>query len=153
MKASFVGARRLPRGAASRLRAMLLRLGEALDLEGARVGVLFTNDAGIRAHNARWRDRDEPTDVLSFASDDEPGYLGDLVVSLERAREQASEEGHRLEDEIEVLLLHGVLHLTGHDHETDGGRMRRLEERLAGQILGGTRGLVARSAGARGRRT
>ena len=151
MKATFQGAGLLPRGAAGRLRTLLAKLGAELD-RGERVGILFTDDAGIRVYNARHRRRDEPTDVLSFGSD-EPGYLGDLVISVTRARAQADELGHSTADEIEVLVLHGVLHLLGHDHETDGGRMRRLEARLARRLFGGRRGLVERAGAGRDRGT
>jgi probable rRNA maturation factor len=76
-------------------------------------------------------------------------YLGDLAISVETARRQAQEAGHALADEAAVLLLHGVLHLLGHDHETDGGRMRRLETRIARRLLGGASGLIHRTRPAR----
>jgi len=88
--------------------------------------------------------------VLSFPSEagseqDSGHYLGDLIVSLERAADQASEQGHGLVEEVEVLVLHGVLHLLGHDHESDDGEMRELEAGLARKLFGGTRGLTDRS--------
>ncbi len=88
---------------------------------------LITNDAELQSLNAQFRNKDYPTDVLSF-----PGaapYLGDIAISLRRARAQAKEFGHSLEDELRILLLHGVLHLTGLDHETDNGEMARAEQR------------------------
>jgi probable rRNA maturation factor len=134
------------------VRALATRLGEALKLESAKLSVLLTDDAGIRGYNERFRGKAEPTDVLSFpATAGMPGesghYLGDLVVSVERAAAQAADYGHGLADEVEVLVLHGVLHLLGHDHETDAGEMRRLEQKLAREIFGSPRGLIARAEG------
>jgi probable rRNA maturation factor len=90
---------------------------------------LITSDRELRRLNREFRGKDKPTDVLSFPAPGGAPYLGDLAISYERAREQAREHGHAVEDEIGVLMLHGVLHLTGMDHETDGGRMRRAEAR------------------------
>lgn len=135
MRASFVLEVALPRGARTRLRQVLRRVADELELHGRGVGVLFTSDARIRAFNRRWRKKDRATDVLSFEGDGHR-YLGDLVISVETARVQALAEGHSLEDEIEILLLHGILHLLGHDHERDAGQMRRLEARLAKRVLG-----------------
>jgi probable rRNA maturation factor len=88
---------------------------------------LVTNDAELQVLNLRFRGKNYPTDVLSF-----PGtapYLGDIAISLQRARAQAREFGHSLDDELRILLLHGVLHLTGLDHESDTGHMARAEQR------------------------
>ena len=92
-------------------------------------GVLFTSDQGIADLNRRFRGRKGPTDVLSFPGDGD-GHLGDVVISLPVARRQAVAEGHSLERELRLLLLHGVLHCRGYDHETDDGSMDRLELRL-----------------------
>ena len=150
MKATVIGNPPGSEGLADRLRDLLERLGVALSVEHCTVGVMLTDDDGIRGYNVQFRGLDEPTDVLSFPSGagdpSESGhYLGDLVISVERAEEQAREQGHGLGEEVEVLLLHGVLHLQGHDHETDSGEMRELEARLARELFGGTRGLVERS--------
>jgi probable rRNA maturation factor len=67
--------------------------------------------------------------VLSFPSESPSGELGDIAISVDRAREQANAYGHDLSTEVRILLLHGVLHLLGHDHEIDRGKMRRLETR------------------------
>jgi probable rRNA maturation factor len=88
---------------------------------------LITNDAELQALNLQFRGKDYPTDVLSF-----PGtapYLGDIAVSLQHARAQARQFAHSLEEELRILLLHGVLHLTGLDHESDIGQMARAEQR------------------------
>ncbi len=90
---------------------------------------LFTGDARLRDLNREFLQHDYPTDVLSFPSGAQSGPLGDLAISLERAAAQAREFGHSLLDEVRILMLHGVLHLTGMDHERDGGRMARTERK------------------------
>ncbi|MGA2715151.1 MAG: rRNA maturation RNase YbeY [Bryobacteraceae bacterium] len=82
-----------------------------------------TNDAELQQLNAQFLGKDYPTDVLSFPSE------SDIAISLERARAQAREWNHSVEDEIRILMLHGVLHLVGMDHESDNGRMKRTELR------------------------
>ena len=89
----------------------------------------ITNDAELRSLNAQFRGKDYPTDVLSFPQEDAQLSLGDIAISIQRARAQAREYRHATEDEIRVLMLHGVLHLLGMDHESDSGRMRRNEVR------------------------
>jgi probable rRNA maturation factor len=96
------------------------------------MGVLFTSDRGIRRLNHSYRQRDAATDVLSFPGEESPEgrHLGDVVVSVPTARRQARQEGHSVEKELEALLLHGLLHCLGYDHQTDDGTMERLERRL-----------------------
>jgi len=115
---------------------------------------LLTGDDEVRALNHTWRKKDEPTDVLSFPAAPLPAALaallpdaplGELAISCQRARLQARENGHTLEEEIAILMLHGVLHLMGMDHETDHGRMRRAETRWR-RVLGLPAGLIERSA-------
>ena len=127
------------------LRAWLVSIAPA----AARgdVSVAFVSDARIRALNRQYRRIDAATDVLSFPSD-EPGSLGDIVIAAGVARRQARAAGHGFGVEARVLALHGLLHLLGYDHETDGGRMRRLEARL--RARGGLReGLIERERGRR----
>lgn len=90
---------------------------------------LVTSDDELRRMNREFLGKDYPTDVLSFPSGDEAGGLGDIAVSWQRAREQGASHGHGAAAELRVLLLHGVLHLLGYDHETDRGRMKRAEVR------------------------
>jgi len=78
--------------------------------------------------NKQFLGQDYATDVLSFPSG-MPGHLGELAISVERAEEQANSFGHTLVDEIRVLMLHGLLHLAGMDHETDRGAMSRAESK------------------------
>ncbi|MBM3724769.1 MAG: rRNA maturation RNase YbeY [Acidobacteria bacterium] len=87
---------------------------------------LLTDDRELRRLNRRFRGKDEPTDVLSFP---EPGSLGEIAISVGRARQQAAAFGHDVETEIRILILHGLLHLLGYDHENDRGRMARAEAR------------------------
>ncbi|SHM05894.1 probable rRNA maturation factor [Caldanaerovirga acetigignens] len=116
-----------------------------LDLEKAdpkaEVSVALVDNAYIRQLNKIYRGKDEPTDVLSFSLGDESfigGYeeiehlLGDIVVSLEKAEEQANIYGHSFKREVVYLLVHGTLHLLGYDHENDEQRkvMREKEERI-----------------------
>lgn len=110
------------------------------ELERAEVSVTLTNNAYIKELNAQYRNKDMATDVLSFALNegDEPeiqggaavNLLGDIIISLERAKEQAQEYGHSMEREVAFLTVHGMLHLLGYDHieESDRQEMRREEE-------------------------
>ncbi|MGA9997363.1 MAG: rRNA maturation RNase YbeY [Pyrinomonadaceae bacterium] len=103
---------------------------------GAGVTVVFVSDRAMRELNGRWRGKGGTTDVLSFpAGQDEfekvEGLmLGDVVISVEQAARQAAEHGLEFDEEVAQLILHGVLHLCGYDHETDKGEMNRLEVRL-----------------------
>ena len=112
--------------------ARALRLVSADD---RGVTVAFVSDRAMRELNRMWRHKAGTTDVLSFpagpaeVAGEEP-TLGDVVISVDRAVEQANENGLALENEIEQLILHGLLHLAGYDHETDNGRMNRLELKL-----------------------
>jgi probable rRNA maturation factor len=112
---------------------------EAVRQEGAHMTVAFVRDRKMRALNREFRGKDLATDVLSFPAgeaDDAPGhYLGDVVISIDTAMRQAGDMGHTLEREINELLIHGVLHLCGYDHETDQGEMNRLELRLRRRLL------------------
>lgn len=88
---------------------------------------LLTGDEELRRLNRRFRRMNKATDVLSFPSAAPAGDLGDIAVSLDQARAQARQFGHRVGDELCILMLHGVIHLLGMDHETDGGEMARTE--------------------------
>ena len=112
---------------------------------GARGGVTvaIVPDNRVQALNRQFRRKDRPTDVLSFPAS-ERGYLGDVVIAAGVARRQARDAGHSVQTELRVLALHGLLHLLGYDHETDDGRMARVERRL--RVKGGLReGLIERA--------
>lgn len=103
---------------------------EALGNSDASVTVAFISDKRIRGLNRQFRGVDKPTDVLSFPNDADDGDLGDIAISIETAAKQAKQNGLTVDGEIAQLLLHGLLHLSGYDHETDNGEMNRLELRL-----------------------
>ena len=91
--------------------------------------IAFVSDTSIRKLNHQFRNINKPTDVLSFPAD-ETDNLGDIAISVQTAAAQAKENGLTFEHEIAQLILHGLLHLSGYDHETDNGEMNRLELRL-----------------------
>ena len=95
---------------------------------GHPVTCLITDDRELRLLNRQFRRKDLPTDVLSFPASGQP-FGGEMAISLERAAAQAIEFGHAVEDELRILMLHGLLHLAGMDHETDSGQMARTEAR------------------------
>ncbi len=95
--------------------------------EGRDFVCLITDDRELKRLNSEFLGHDYATDVLSFPSGDGQGSLGDIAISADRAREQSEHFGHSPEMEVRVLMLHGVLHLLGLDHESDRGRMRRTE--------------------------
>jgi probable rRNA maturation factor len=117
------------------------------------VSVLLTTDAEIRRLNRVFRAKNKATDVLSFpaAHFQQVSKLasqqvsGDLAISVETARRQAAEQRHTLAVEVKVLMLHGLLHLAGYDHEIDDGKMAR-RERLLRARLGLPSGLIERSS-------
>ncbi|HKW96652.1 MAG TPA: rRNA maturation RNase YbeY [Bryobacteraceae bacterium] len=106
--------------------------------------VLVTDDRELRRLNAQFLGKNYPTDVLSFRGANGSRSLGELAISIERAREQARAFGHPLEEEVGILMLHGVLHLAGMDHERDNGRMARAEA-LWRKKLGLPTGLIERA--------
>ena len=109
---------------------------------GRAITCLITDDRELRRLNRRFRGMNHATDVLSFPSP-EPD-AGEIAISLNRAAAQAAEHGHSIADEVRILMLHGVLHLKGMDHETDGGEMARVERRWR-KRLGLPCGLIERT--------
>lgn len=117
----------------------ILRL---IERTGAELSVLFVDDSYMRTINRDYRGLDRPTDVLAFpqdeqfgeveCEDDPPSMLGDIVISLPTARRQADRRGHDLSYEVRRLLVHGALHLIGHDHEAsaEGREMRAKEKQI-----------------------
>ena len=122
----------------STLERFLLRARRAVRVGGI-VNVLVTNSRDLRSLNLRFRDKDKATDVLSFPAPP-PSRLqterlaGDLAISVDIARENADRLGHSVAEEIKILVLHGLLHLAGFDHERDDGEMVREEVRLRRQL-------------------
>ena len=102
---------------------------DAIGKSESSATIAFVSDKRIRALNRQFRGVDKATDVLSFPAEDEPN-LGDVAVSVDTAEVQAKVNGLTLTGEISQLILHGLLHLCGYDHETDKGEMNRLELRM-----------------------
>jgi probable rRNA maturation factor len=132
-----------------RLRRLTARaLGVAVDLSGIlfapddEVSVVFTDDSHIRDLNRAFRDKDKPTNVLSFPAAPSTGknrfgpILGDLVLAEETIQREAADQGLRFDDHVTHLIIHGFLHLIGHDHETEGEAtvMERLETAILGRL-------------------
>ena len=142
-------------GRALRRRALSAFLREASAPAGVKgeVSVLLTGDEEIRALNRDFRGKDKATDVLSFPAvepvNGDKRMGGDLAVSVETAARQAEEFGHPVATELQILVLHGLLHLGGYDHEKDTGQMARKEASLR-RRFGLTAGLIERSARAVG---
>ena len=122
---------------------MLARfLGRARRAAGVagEVTVLVASSAALRSLNRQFRGQDHPTDVLSFPAQsprekrERDGYLGDIAISAELARRNGRLFGHGSAAEIKVLILHGLLHLAGYDHQSDSGAMARCELRLRRQL-------------------
>jgi probable rRNA maturation factor len=118
---------------------------EVLSQEGVKeeteLSLIITDDEAIRKLNRRFRGVDAPTDVLAFGAGAEehfvmapegPPYLGDVVISCQRAVAQAEELGHTVGEELKLLVIHGILHLLGYDHqgEADARKMRKKEEQI-----------------------
>jgi probable rRNA maturation factor len=128
---------RIQQAPLARFEARLLR---ELALGGRELTVCFVDDREIARLNKKFRGKAKPTDVLSFPPNGDGSarhqnarrgnFLGDIAISPETARRNAEREGRGLNHELRVLILHGVLHLLGHDHETDDGQMERKEMRL-----------------------
>jgi probable rRNA maturation factor len=134
------------------IRRFLHRLSARMSASGFTVCVL--SDAAIRRYNKQFRGLDKATDVLSFPAQEpreQSEYLGDILISAETAQENARRFGLRLEEEIELLALHGVLHLLGHDHERDNGKMARLEQSWS-RKLGLPQSLTGRARSGKPRR-
>jgi len=129
------------------LELFLRRVQSELRLGDADVTICFVSDAEIARMNVAFRGKKGPTDVLSFpgekkrrkkhytedaesTEDAEKSYLGDIAIAPATARRYAKKNGRSLSGELRVLILHGVLHLLGYDHETDCGEMDRIEQKL-----------------------
>ncbi len=137
--------KKLPGVSERALRRFLTRAERAVGLSG-EVNVLITTSREVRALNRRYRGKDKPTDVLSFP----PlrtiihDFAGDVAISADIAAQNSRKLGHAASDEIKILMLHGVIHLAGYDHESDEGQMARKEDRLR-RALGLPASLIARN--------
>ena len=142
----------------ARLTAVLRGAAEALRVKG-EVALVIAGDKVLHDLNHRYRGKDKPTDVLSFpgpcgehvagprsarraecaACVGQSPSLGDIVISVDTAERNAKDLGRTLPQELDVLALHGFLHVLGYDHEADEGQMDRLEKKLRRRLLGGAR--------------
>lgn len=140
----FRTSRKVPRG---ELRHFLGEITRRV-ARGRTISCVIADDAELRRLNRKYRAKNQATDVLSFPAAAQNGLAGDIAISIDRARAQASERGHSLADELRILMLHGALHLSGMDHETDSGEMAKAESRWR-KRLGLPHGLIERTHGAR----
>ncbi len=145
---------RFPEEIEENVRAAAEKVGEIYGVENGEVSVTLTDNAYIHQLNRQYRQIDRPTDVLSFALNEsvEPDIengpdidvLGDIILSVERAREQAADYGHSLRREIAFLTVHGMLHLLGYDHMEEADRLEmEKEQRYVMEQLG-----ISRNEGA-----
>ena len=125
------------------IKAKARRILEILDKSSSELSIALVGDNQIQALNAEYRAKNEPTDVLSFPADevlpDGNLLIGDVVISVERAAVQAKAMGRSLDQELESLLIHGILHNLGYDHERsakDARAMKTLERRVANALAG-----------------
>ncbi len=121
----------------ARLRRVLDGAARSLRVRG-EMSLVLAGDRMLHRLNRDYRGKDRPTDVLSFPGEGGEAGLGDVVISVETAERNARSGGRTLARELDVLALHGFLHVLGYDHETDGGTMDRLERRLRKRLLGRT---------------
>jgi len=117
-----------------RIRSLLESAAKSMKVSG-ELAVVFAGDPLLRKLNRDYRFKDKPTDVLSFEGPGGDMGLGDVIISIETARANAARESRTLDRELEILALHGFLHVLGYDHETDDGEMEALEKRLRARLL------------------
>jgi probable rRNA maturation factor len=122
----------------SSLERFVLRARRAAGLRDV-VNVLVTNNSELKSLNRQFLGKDKPTDVLSFPADPaahskSKRFAGEVAISADIARHNAARLGHSVADEVKILVLHGILHLAGYDHERDNGEMARKEMRLRRQL-------------------
>jgi probable rRNA maturation factor len=129
---------------AARLRGIVERTLRVTGRQADSVSFVYVDDQSMIEYHGRYVDVRRSTDVLSFPADtcDPSGErdLGDVVICTDQAARQAPHRGRSYPRELEVLALHGLLHLLGFDHERDDGQMRRLEQRLRPLLVGGSAG-------------
>lgn len=136
MEVTILNRQRHRRVSTRALSAFVARLAKRLPPEkGDRIAVVLVSDERMRRYNRIFRDTDRPTDVLAFegggtAAPEGGRHLGDIVISVPRASDQARRAGHSVTREIRILVIHGYLHLLGFDHDADDGTMMRVQRRL-----------------------
>jgi len=108
------------------------RVLRAVDIEPEELSIAFVDDETMRELNRKFRRKNKTTDVLTFPGDGP--LLGEIVISIDQARRQAAGENHSLAIEVRYLILHGILHAMGYDHETDNGEMNALELKVRAKV-------------------
>lgn len=149
--------KRVPDVSKLALERFVARARQVAGLKGM-VDILVTSNSEMKSLNRRFRGKDKATDVLSFPAADDEGkqtrvrkqFAGEIAVSAEIAMQSARELGHTTGEEVKILVLHGLLHLRGYDHERDDGMMARRENQLRVR-LGLPSGLIERSQPLNGR--
>ena len=131
----FVNRQRKRKVVKSRFLRILRDAARSLRVSG-ELALVFAGDGVLKRLNGRYRGKNRPTDVLSFPGPGGAEGLGDVLISVPAAERNARRLGRTLGQELDVLALHGFLHLLGYDHETDDGTMDRLERRLRLRLLG-----------------
>jgi probable rRNA maturation factor len=121
----------IPRLSRAEIAAFTGRVLRALR-ENRDISLAFVDDESMKALNKRFRKKNKTTDVLTFPSDD--SYASDIIISVEQAKRQAQDEKHSLATEIRYLIVHGVIHSLGYDHETDDGEMNALELKVRAKV-------------------
>ncbi len=112
------------------LERFLLRAKKTVSLPRSEMTVCLVSDSEMQRLNRSYRRKNKPTDVLSFPAGSSADYLGDIAISPATARRNAAKNGRTLPQELRILILHGLLHLMGYDHQTDQGEMDRLESKF-----------------------
>ena len=122
----------VPRLTRREIAAFARRVLRAAGHSPEELSIAFVDDAAMRALNRKFRRKNKTTDVLTFPGD--APLLGEIVISIDQARRQAAGEKHSLATEVRYLILHGVLHALGYDHETDNGEMNALELKTRAKV-------------------
>ncbi len=135
MQPTIILKRKVPGLSVSALERFAAQACRAIGLQGA-VTILITGNRELKALNGRFKKKSRATDVLSFpAPGFAPDFAGDIAISSEIAARNARSLGHSAADELRILILHGILHLAGYDHERDGGEMARRELTLRRRLV------------------
>lgn len=131
----------VPRFSRVEIGAFVRKVLLTLDVEISEVSIAFVDDEHMRSLNRKFRHKSSTTDVLTFPADEtyaDPSKggrpLGDIVISVDQAKRQATDEKHSLATEVRYLILHGILHALGYDHETDNGQMNALELKVRSTV-------------------
>ena len=127
-----VTGRAIPRLPRREIGAFVHKVLQYVKSDVREVSIAFVGDDAMTSLNRKFRRKNKTTDVLTFPGEDQ--FLGDIVISVDQARRQAADEKHSLATEVRYLILHGILHALGYDHETDNGEMNALELKIRARV-------------------